>query len=175
MNEEKKVNSGIFRYRQIDIEKDRETLLEFHCQINYQSETEYARSTPYAEYREKWMSTSQPRSFLSHLEETMKDEKTIAEILEDVDTIVGYIWVIFSDIPDYNMTIAEIMDLAVMPDLQNKGIGTNILEHIEDIARKRGATLLRSDTGMDNLASRKLHEKLGLKPYRIYYEKVLED
>ena len=165
----------MLQYRPIDIKSDRDILLEFHCQINYKSDTQFARTTPYIQYREKWLSTSQPQSFLSHLAETMKDGKTIAEILEDDGVVVGYVWVKFTDVQDYNIMIAEIMDLVVIPDYQHQGVGTKMLEYVEEIARKRGASLLRSDTGMENIASQKFHEKLGLKPYRIQYEKVILD
>jgi hypothetical protein len=72
------------------VNRDKTVLLEFHCRINYESETPYARTVPYAEYRKKWLSTSQPLSFLSELARTMKDQRTIAEILEDNDQAVGY-------------------------------------------------------------------------------------
>ena len=32
----------MFRYRRIDLVKDRNALLEFHCRINYESETPYS-------------------------------------------------------------------------------------------------------------------------------------
>jgi len=163
----------MFRYRTIDVRKDRKTLLEFHCRINYESETPYARNIPYEQYRKKWLSTSQPNAFLSHLAETMKGERTMAEILEYNGSAVGYLWVTFTDIHDYHITIAEVMDITVAPDYQRRGIGTKILKHIEEKARECGAHLLRSDTGIDNIASQKLHQKFGFKPYRIHYEKII--
>jgi ribosomal protein S18 acetylase RimI-like enzyme len=163
----------MLRFRTVKIDKDKDVLLEFHCRINYASDTPYARKMPYKEYREKWLSTSQPASYISHLAETMKDKRTIAEILEDNGATVGYLWVTFSDIQGYDITIASIMDIIVSPDYQRRGIGLMMLKHIERLAKETGATLLRSDTGIDNVASQKLHEKFGFKPYHILYEKVL--
>jgi GNAT superfamily N-acetyltransferase len=131
------------------------------------------RKLPYEEYREKWLRTSQPESFLSDLEKTMKENRTIAEILEDNDVKVGYLWVTFTDIQDYGITIAGIMDIAVAHNYQRKGVGTMMLKHIGELAKMKGATLIRSDTGIENIASQKFHEKFGFKPYRIHYEKVL--
>jgi ribosomal protein S18 acetylase RimI-like enzyme len=131
------------------------------------------RKLPYERYREKWLSTSQPESFLSDLAKTMKENRTIAEILEIDNAKVGYLWVTFTDVQDYGMTIAGIMDIAVARDYQRRGIGTAMLRHVEELAKERGATLLRSDTGIENLASQKLHGSFGFKPYRIHYEKVL--
>jgi ribosomal protein S18 acetylase RimI-like enzyme len=163
----------MLRYRAVDVKRDEKILLEFHCRINYESETPYARTVPYEQYRKKWLSTSQPREYLSHLAATMKDERTMAEILEDKGSVVGYLWVTFNDIHDYNLTIAEIMDIAVASSHQRRGIGLSMLRRIEEVARRKGATLIRSDTGVENTASQKLHEKFGFKPYRIHYEKII--
>lgn len=164
----------MLRYRPIDIKRHRQVLLVIHCQINYAVETPVFRKMPYEEYWEKWMRSPQPEEFLSRLKETMDDKRTIAEIAEDEHgTIVGYLWVIFEDIEGYDTTVAYVTDIAVMTDFRGKGIGTEMLEHIEEVARVRGAHLLRSDTGIENEASQKLHEKLGFKSYHILYEKDL--
>jgi ribosomal protein S18 acetylase RimI-like enzyme len=163
----------VFQFRRIDVDKDRGLLLEFHCQINYDSETPYMRRLSYEKYREKWLSTPQPESFLSELEESMRDRRTMAEILEEDEVKVGYLWVTFRDVQGYGITVAGIMDIAVAPDYRRRGIGTMMLRHVEQAARERGATLLRSDTGIENVASQGLHENFGFKPYRINYEKAL--
>jgi GNAT superfamily N-acetyltransferase len=160
-------------HRVIQVEQDREILLEFHCRINYESETPYARRIAYESYRRKWLSTSQPESYLAHLAETMGDERTLAEIWEKDDTIIGYLWVVFHDIFEYAITTAEVMDLAVAPAYQRQGFGVRMLQHAEDVAHRQGATLLRSDTGTDNVASQRLHETMEFRPYRICYEKIL--
>ena len=67
--------------RKINIDKDKQLILEFHCQINYESDTPWARSTSYENYREKWFSTSQPEDFYTYLIETTKDQRTIAEMV----------------------------------------------------------------------------------------------
>lgn len=163
----------MLRHRVIQVAKDREALLEFHCRSNYESETPYARWAAYEAYRRKWLSTSQPESYLAHLAETMGDGRTLAEIWEEDDTTVGYLWVVFHDVPDYDITIAEVMDLAVAPAYQRQGLGVRMLQHAEEVARKQGATLLRSDTGSDNVASQRLHETMEYQPIRICYEKIL--
>jgi ribosomal protein S18 acetylase RimI-like enzyme len=160
-------------YRRIDIVRDRDILLELHCLINYASETPYARRMPYEQYQAKWLSTSQPERFLSHLAETMQDERTLAEFLEEAGVVVGYLWLTFHDLLDYGITIAEVMDLGVAPEYQRQGIGLELLRHAEEVARQQGATLLRSDTGAENVASQGLHEKLEFGLYKLHYEKVL--
>jgi GNAT superfamily N-acetyltransferase len=157
------------------VEADKDLILELHCEINYESETPWARKEPYTKYRKKWFSTSQPEQFFSHLIETMKDHRTIAEVIEDSNHhVLGYIWVIFHDVPDYHLTIAEIMDFMIVSSHRRAGLGTKILKYIEDRAIRQGADLLRSETGIENVASRKLHRKLGFEPYRVLFEKQLQ-
>ena len=50
---------------------------------NYDSETPWARTISYDDYREKWLSTEQTDSFLTHLSQSMEDERTIASIWEE--------------------------------------------------------------------------------------------
>jgi GNAT superfamily N-acetyltransferase len=87
--------------------------------------------------------------------------------------VVGFVWVVFREVEGYDVTIAEINDIAVSVSHRRRRIGTEILEHVEALARKRGADLLRSDTGLENLTSDRLHTKAGFKPIRTEYEKVL--
>jgi ribosomal protein S18 acetylase RimI-like enzyme len=129
----------------------------------------------YEQYREEWLRTSQPEEYLSDLAKTMRDKTTMAEILEDNGNAAGYLWVTFTDIKGYGITIASVMDIAVVPSYQHRGIGLRMMKHIVETAREKGATLLRSGTGIENVASQKLHEKAGFKPYQINYQKVLSE
>jgi ribosomal protein S18 acetylase RimI-like enzyme len=83
--------------------------------------------------------------------------------------------VTFVDIEGYGITVAEIMDIAVAPDYQRRGIGQEMVSYIEETARERGATSLRSDTGVENKASQRLHERAGFKVCRINYEKLIAE
>ena len=165
----------MLEFRKVDVETDRELLLELHCEANYESETPWARVASYTEYREKWLSTGQPESYLKHLSESSEDGRTIAEFALANGEVAGYIWVTFMDVEDYDITIAEVNDIAVTQFYRRKGVGSQMLVYIEKLARERGARLLRSETGIENIASDRLHTKLGFKPYRIEYEKVLND
>lgn len=161
-------------FRRMDALRDKETILEFHCQVNYESDTSWARKILYDQYREKWFSTGQPDAFYAHLVQTMEDDRTIAEIVLDEDgEIAGYMWVMFTDIPDYDLTIAEVMDVYVTPEHRQRGVGLHMMTTIEQKAVERGAHLLRSETGMENIASQRLHEKFGFEAYRVLYEKKL--
>jgi 8-oxo-dGTP diphosphatase len=162
-------------YRKIDISKDKETLLEYHCEINYECESDFGKQMPYEMYRKKWLNTEkQVEAFISALCNSMDDNRTIAEILVGDDgATLGYIWVTFIDIADYNLIIAEINEIAVSKQYRNTGIATYAIEYIEKIAKTKGAHILRSGTGNGNIPSKNLHERCGFMPYRIEYEKKL--
>jgi ribosomal protein S18 acetylase RimI-like enzyme len=161
--------------RKIDIKADRDMLLELHCQINYESDSPWAREIPFEQYREKWLSTSQPEVFLKDLTESMKDERTIAEIWEDSGVVAGYLWVIFSEISGYGITVAELKDIIVTTDYRRRGIAKKMLAHAEQLSCERGADIFRSGTGTENLVSQKLLTGSGFKPHYIQYEKLLHE
>ena len=161
--------------RKIDIKADRDMLLELHCQVNYESDCPWAREIPFEQYREKWLYSSQTEVFLKALAESMKDERTIAEIWKDSGIIAGYLWVTFSEIVNYGITVAELKDIIVTSDYRRRGIAKKMLAHAEHLARERGADIFRSETGIDNTASQKLHESSGFETYRVQYEKLLNN
>ncbi len=157
--------------RTVVLEQDRAALLEFHCQGNYESETSWARTVSYEDYRHKWLSSSQPESFLRAVRESMADPRTIAEVVEEEGEVVALLWVTFTEIPDYGLRIAEMNDITVAPHRRRRGIGLQLLERAERLAWERGATVLRSEVGIENVASRYLHEKAGFRPFKTLYEK----
>jgi len=163
----------MIRPRAIDLNNDRAALLEFHCRINYENDSTWARTMPFTLYGQRWLNTPRPEEFLAALATSMMDKRTIAEVWEDEKAVVGYLWVVFIDLNDYNLTFAEVNDMAVVPEYQRLGIAFEMLAHSERLARERGAHLLRSGTGIENIASQKLHEKYGFKTYRLQYEKLL--
>jgi GNAT superfamily N-acetyltransferase len=104
----------------------------------------------------------------------MKDPRTIADfVINEHGERVGFVWVIFNDIVDYQLVAAEIMDFYIFPEHRRKGIGLAVLQRIEKEAKRRGANLLRSETGVENAASINLHQKFGFEAYRMSFEKRL--
>jgi len=159
------------KIRTIDLVKDKQRLLDFHCVTNYESTSPLLRKTYTAEqYRKIFMQSPGPDEFLSDLAASMKDRRTIAEFWEDKDSFVAYVWVVFLD---WETTGAEIKDILVAPEYQRRGIATQVIKHVEELARGRGAVWLRSGTGIENVASQRLHEKSGFYTYHMEFEKEL--
>jgi hypothetical protein len=61
--------------RKIDLNKDRQTLLDFHCTTNYTSAVPVVRRTYTSEqFREMWMKSRGPDEFMTTLANSMKDQ-----------------------------------------------------------------------------------------------------
>jgi ribosomal protein S18 acetylase RimI-like enzyme len=92
----------------------------------------------------------------------------------DGGEVVGFLWVTFAEIEGYELTVAEVMDIELIPAYQRQGHGSMILAHAETLAIERGAQVLRSETGVENVASQALHRKAGFEVHRLRYEKLLD-
>ena len=161
--------------RAVDVDGDRDALLELHCAANYESETAWARAAPYEAYRTAWLASGQPETYLGSLARSLDDPRTIAEIWETGGEAVGYVWATFHDVQGYGLTFAEIDDIGVLPRHRRRGVGLAMLRRVEMLAKERGASWLRSEAGVENAASRALHAKHGFRQYHIGYEKLLID
>lgn len=162
-------------HRPIDFVKDREYVLERHCRINYACDSAWAREKPYDDYRAEWFGMSgQIAEFYGYLERTARDSRAIAEIIEDNEgRIAGYIWATFSEDTESGFKVAEIQDIYVEEAFRRRGFASQLYEYVEARARQNGAKVIRAGTGRDNIASIHLHEKLGYRPYRYEFEKLL--
>jgi ribosomal protein S18 acetylase RimI-like enzyme len=160
-------------YRPVDLEKDRDFIMTMHSLGMFENDSASLRIGDLADYRAWWGQTAQSDEFLELLADSLEDERTIAEVWEEDGRLVAFLWVVFSRIAGYEVTVAEVNDLEVLPTHQRVGIGTMLMQHAEQLAREHGADLLRAETGVDNQAYQGLHRKLGLAPYRIRFEKRL--
>ncbi len=88
---------------------------------------------------------------------------------------IAYLWVAFADVPGYEIRIAEIDEISILPAHQAQGTGTTTVATAEAIARERGAAVLRASTGIENVASQHLHATAGLDVIHVSFEKQLLD
>jgi ribosomal protein S18 acetylase RimI-like enzyme len=163
----------LLTFRPVNLETDRDFILELHCLGNYEGDQPWFRGDSFPIYRETWLKTPQPAGFLAELESRVKGGSVIAEVCEENGRPVGYYCLSFTDVVGYDLKLAEIEDIAVQLTDQRRGVGTMMLHHAEALARERGADLLRAGVGSPNVASRRLHEKAGFEVIRFTYEKRL--
>ncbi len=165
----------MLRVRPVDVQQDRQALLEFHCATTFSNESPIVVQQGYELYRRRWLSTDLPSTFLFEIEDSLTDPRTIAEVWLDDDDVAGYIWVTFSEIPGFNLSVAVVRDLSVWPEQRRNGIGSRMLTHVEELVRLRGADIIRVETSTDNQAAQALLSKFGIQPRHIVMEKVLSD
>ena len=127
----------------------------------------------YRQYRDGWLVTSQPKLFLSDLEESLADERTVAEVWVEGETPVGFLWIVFSDLENSRLSFAEIRALVVAIAHQRRGIGGLMLQHAEAEALRLGAVSIRSEIATKNEAARAMHGKQGFTVATYQYEKIL--
>lgn len=162
-------------HRKIDFDHDRDYILERHCRINYACDTPWARRTPYEQYRREWFTlTSQISEFYAYLQETAANPHTIAEIIETEDgRAIGYLWAPFHEDSETDFRFAELQEIYVEEEYRQRSIASELFRYVEEAARNSRAMVVRSGTGCENVASIRLHEKLGYYQYRLEFEKVL--
>lgn len=159
--------------RCIDLVADRAFVLDLKILTNYESDSRLAREQSPEDYQQRWYRSRQPEQFWDHLREALDDPRTIASIFELDGEKVAWAWVTFSDFDGYEVTAAEVREIAVASERRGQGVGREVLRFVEETARARGATVLRSEAGMDNEASLHMHARGGLLPTGILFEKHL--
>ena len=161
------------RHIKIDLDTDKDYILERHCRINYECDTPWSRKLSYEQYRANWFTDT--NGYLSVLIGSMEDVRTIAEIIKtDTDEPVGYLWVQFHG-EDDRFIWAYVQDIYVEEAFRRTGVASYLMDYAEKKAKERGAKVIRSGTGCENIKSQELHKKLGYYQYRMEYEKVLEE
>lgn len=159
--------------RPIDLNRDKDFLLDLYCLRDWEDLPSWARNPSYHQYREGWLQTTQPATFLSGLGESLDDERTVAEVWLEGETPVGFLWIVFSDLENAPLTFAEIRALVVSIAHQRRGIGGLMLRHAEAEAVRLGAISIRSEMATENEAARAMHGKQGFTVATYQYEKIL--
>jgi len=162
-------------HRPINYNTDKNYILERHCRINYECDCPWKREMPYRDYRNEWFSLqSQINGFSEALIESMKDGRTIAEIIENEDGVkVAYLWTPFVSDEESGFCFADVQDIYVEEEFRGAGIASLLMRYAEAKAKENGAKVIRSGTGCENIKSVGLHNKLGYYQYRYEFEKLL--
>jgi len=74
---------------------------------------------------------------------------------------VGRVWIDL--VKQREQSIGILYSLAVLPPLQNRGIGTRLIVAVEDLLRKRGYKMVELGVEKDNPNAQRLYERLGYK------------
>ncbi len=90
----------------------------------------------------------------------------------DGETIVGGL--VAYELPKFEQSRSElyIYDLAVRESHRRQGVATALIEHLQTIARERGAWVIfvQADTGEEDAAAIALYEKLGEREEVLHFD-----
>ena len=114
----------------------------------------------------------------SQLKEIIADDnKPIFVYVED-GKLLGYAFCIFQQHSDDNILTdvrtLYIDDLVVRQGSRGRGIGRKLYEHVQNHARENGCYNLTLNVWAFNEKARNFYDSLGLKPQKIYLEKILD-
>ena len=158
-------------HRRVHVERDVDSLLELHSHANYASSSPWVRSrVSFAEFRDHWLTTPQPKEFLGNLTKSMEDPRTVAEMWEVDGEPAGFVCVRFTDTGWRDFTRADVYDLAVAPEFRRMGIGSRMMAFAEEAAMTNGANALYVGTGWGNTPARSLYVKRGYREQEVQYE-----
>jgi GNAT superfamily N-acetyltransferase len=99
------------------------------------------------------------------VEKVLRDQRSTVWVAEELAEIVGFVAAIVDHDPDIHM--GEIKMLAVDPDSQNHGVGTQLTDHATDWLRQSGMRVVVVSTGGDvgHAPARRTYEKAGYTPF----------
>jgi GNAT superfamily N-acetyltransferase len=161
-------------FRPIDKVKDREFILDVRMLARFENDTQWARSPGLPGYRRAWLSTRQSDRFMRLLDRSLRDKRTVAEIVNVDGVDAGFVWANFVDVPESDFTYIELNEPGFRPEWQRHGLGRLTIAHLEEIALERGADAIRSFSGVDSVSANRLHTSAGFVPIEIRYEKLLK-
>ncbi len=101
-----------------------------------------------------------------------KMSKGMSIVVEEGDRIIGYGIAIPVDCKD-----ADIESIGIHPQFQGKGIGKLIMQHLEDMMRKKGFEKSILEVREKNIPAIRLYKKMGYETTEFlenYYEEFFE-
>ena len=126
----KKTQMQNLQHNAINPNADKAYVLERNCRANYASECPWAREISYEQYRENWLTdpAQAEGGFWKALLESMKDPRTIAEIIKTQSgEIVGWLWVAFHG-ENESFIWADAQSIYIEEKFRRKGIAEYLTE-----------------------------------------------
>lgn len=80
------------------------------------------------------------------------------QVIEDNGSVAGYI--IWEDCPDTSE--GRVLNIAVRKNLQRKGFGRSLLQHVFDSLIERGIKTAALEVRQGNLAAHRFYERMGM-------------
>lgn len=153
-------------YRIVELD-DFEKYLEFDRELSWELvEEDVKRSLPVDEY------SARHRELVERLARVNLENKFFAAVDEN-GRILGVAWAgLRLDTLNY-VPICYLYDLEVLDEARNCGIGSRLLEAVENYCRSRGVARLALMTPVTNRDAIRWYHKRGFRVKRLYLEKAV--
>ena len=103
----------------------------------------------------------------------MCNPKNFVFVAEDNGKLVGFATFSVRDVIRYPKQIAELDELLVTSDYRQKGVGKQLMQHVEDKARELNCYRLFIESHYDHKTAHKFYETLGYTNYGYHFIKNL--
>jgi len=105
------------------------------------------------------------------LEKLDDNYKTFVAVLDG--QVVGFIYTLRFMSVGPPVWFMNIHGLAVAPELRGKGIGSQLIKHVERYAASRGVSFIGLNTGFKRKRAHKFYERHGFEAGSYHYSKML--
>jgi GNAT superfamily N-acetyltransferase len=103
----------------------------------------------------------------------MHNPKNFVFVAEDNGKLVGFATFSVRDVIRYPKQIAELDEMLVASDYRKKGVGKQLMQHIEDKAKELNCYRLFIESQYDRKTAHKFYEALGYTNYGYHFIKNL--
>ena len=103
-----------------------------------------------------------------------EEPTVITEVIEEKSDILGFAMLVLERKKVFGPREAHLLAIGILSEHQRRGVGTALLEHMAEIARKYSAVQMNLWTAVDNEAAFSFFQKAGFKMKRFedyYYPK----
>ena len=159
-------------FRPVCLDDDVPFVLEMFVIRAFESATEADGRVGLKRYHESWLESHRAKMERKALEESLKDPRTIAEVVVVDGVDAGFLWCTFVDEPGHP-TYVDLLLVAFKLNYQRRGLGRLAVQRVEQLAAERGADSIRSTGSAPTESVRRFHDSLGFVPIQTVYEKRL--
>jgi GNAT superfamily N-acetyltransferase len=159
-------------FRPLSLDDDRDFMLDMFIMRAFEAASEPERRAGLNQFRPAWLASPEATVAVSSVETSLKDTRTIAEIVVVNGTDAGFLWLTFASEPS-GVCFAELRLVAFRLSFQRQGLGRVSIHHLEEQAALRGAESIRSIGSASTEGIRRFHASLGFHPVQTVFEKRL--
>ncbi|MEW6186176.1 MAG: GNAT family N-acetyltransferase [Thermodesulfobacteriota bacterium] len=129
-------------------------------------------------YPEVFKNPTDPQEVTTFFREKVQEKDNFVFVAYVGDQLIGYVWFAVEQRREnpfkFKREMVYIHQIAVSFNHRHKGIGRALMDKVEVFAREQGIRNIALDSWSFNHGAHRFFEKVGIGPYNIKMEKILE-